>query len=208
MKKLVIIGASAMGRETCAYARDCGMMVKGFLDSRKGLLRGYDGYPGILGSVEEYTPEEDDVFVCAVGDPDQKKRYCDIVTEKGGGFASVIHPKAYVGTNVKIEPGCIVAPNATITADVKIGAHVIVNVNASISHDCRIGDYVTICPGCNIAGWCTVERGVFMGVNSSCIPHVSLGAGVLVAAGAVVTRAFPEKVMVAGVPAECKKKLV
>ena len=33
MKKLIIIGASAMGRETCVYAQDCGMKVKGFLDS-------------------------------------------------------------------------------------------------------------------------------------------------------------------------------
>lgn len=201
MKKLIIIGASAMGREVCAYARDCGMEVKGFLDSRKGLLDGYDSYPGILGSVEEYAPGEDDVFVCAVGEPDEKKRYCDVVEGKGGRFESVIHPRAYVGPNVKIAPGCIVAPNATITADVKMGAHVIVNVNASISHDCRIGDYVTICPGCNVAGWCTVDRGVFMGVNSACIPHVRLGVNVFVAAGALVI-CDVDSGRVVGVPAK------
>ena len=38
MSRLVIIGASAMGRETSAYARECGMVVKGFLDSRTNIL--------------------------------------------------------------------------------------------------------------------------------------------------------------------------
>ena len=40
MSRLIIIGASAMGRETSAYAHECGMEVKGFLDSRTNILDG------------------------------------------------------------------------------------------------------------------------------------------------------------------------
>ena len=201
MSNLIIIGASAMGRETCTYARDCGMKVKGFLDSRQELLDDYDGYPPVISSVEEYQPEEDDVFVCALGMPNQKRIYCDMLIERGGRFISVIHPKAYIGPNVKIAEGSIIAPNSTVTADVRIGVHVIVNINASVSHDCEIGDYATISPGCSIAGWCTIESGVFMGVSSSCIPHIKLGKDVFVAAGALVIRdVVSGRVM--GVPAK------
>ena len=200
MNNLVIIGASAMGRETCAYAYDCGLIVRGFLDSRSSILDGYDEYPPILGSVEEYTPGKDDVFVCAVGEPDEKKQYVDNILCKGGRFISVIHPSAYVGKNVDIDCGCIVAPSSTITADVKIGKHVIVNVSSSISHDCSIGDFVSISPGCHIAGWCTIGTNVFIGVHSTLIPHVTLCNGVYVAAGAVVTKSV-ESGRVMGIPA-------
>ena len=208
MSRLVIIGASAMGRETSAYACECGMVVKGFLDSRTDILDGQSGYAPVLNSPEEYTPESEDVFVCAVGDPLAKRKYVQLFDSRGAKFASVIHPKAYVGANVKIGVGCIVAPNASITNDSVIGDHVIVNVNASVCHDNVIGDFTTICPGCCLAGRVKVGADVFIGAGAVIIPDISLGAGMLVAAGAVVTHTFPEKVMVAGVPAECKKRLV
>lgn len=203
MKNLVIIGASAMGRETHAYAKDCGINVKGFLDSRQSILDGYDGYPPILCPLEDYQPCKDDVFVCAVGDPQQKRKYCTDIVAKGGGFISIIHPRAYVAPNVKIGEGCIVCPNASITTDVRIGSHVILNVNSSVNHDCTVGDYATISPGCNVAGWCSIGDSVFLGLNSACIPHVKLGDDVFVAAGAlVISNVVAGRVM--GVPARIK----
>ena len=92
MKKLIIIGASAMGRETYDYARDCKIEVKGFLDSRKTILDNYEGYPRIIGPVDEYTPCAEDVFICAIGDPVQKRRYCEEIAAKGGQFISIVHP--------------------------------------------------------------------------------------------------------------------
>ncbi len=208
MKNLIIIGASAMGRETCGYARDCGMVVKGFLDSRSNILDGLLGYAPVLGSVEEYIPENDDVFICAVGDPLEKRKYVRLLESRGAKFVSVVHPTAYIGANVKLGAGCIVAPNASITNDSVVGDHVIVNINASVCHDNIVGDFTTICPGCCLSGWVKIGKSVFVGAGAVIIPDVSLGDSVFVAAGAVVTHAFPEKVMVAGVPAECKKKLV
>lgn len=203
MKRLIIIGASAMGREACAYAHDCGYEVRGYLDSRKEILTEYSGYPPIVGSVEEYVPSEDDVFVCAIGDPGKKKAYCEIVSARGGNFVSIVHPKAYVAANARIGTGCIVCPNSTITADVRIGSHVIVNVNSSVNHDSSLGDYTTVSPGCNIAGWCTIGSCVFMGVNSACIPHVRLGDDVFVAASAlVISDVASGRVM--GIPAKIK----
>lgn len=203
MKKLVIIGASAMGRETCAYARECGMEVKGFLDSRSAILDGFVGYPPVLSSVEDYIPAADDVFVCAVGDPSAKLEFAAEIAGKGGAFVSVVHPGAYVGKNVEIGDGCIVCPQAVITNDTVLGNHVIVNVSSSISHDNRIGAGSTICPGCRLAGRVVVGRAVFLGAAATVIPDVALGDGVFVAAGAVVTRSFVSGRLI-GVPAIAK----
>lgn len=202
--QLVIIGASAMGREACAYARDCGIQVKGFLDDRATILNGFEGYPPVLAAVETYTPDEADVFVCALGDPKRKREYVEMIQKTGGRFISIIHPSAYVGPNVRIGYGCIICPHASISADITIGNHVIVNLNASINHDNVIGDYSTICPGCRLAGRISVGTSAFIGVGASIIPDIKIGDSVFVAAGAVVV-ADVDSGCVMGNPAKQRK---
>ena len=94
MNKLVIIGARAMARETYRYAVECGMDVKGFLDSDRNALASHSGYPEILGNVESYPPKQEDVFVCALGNPMEKMRYVDLIRSKAGRFTSIVHPTA------------------------------------------------------------------------------------------------------------------
>ena len=201
MSKLVIIGARAMGRETCSYARECGMEVKGFLDSKADALDGFTGYPPILDSVENYTPAEEDVFVVALGEPEYKMKYAAVIAEKGGKFVSIVHPMAYVGCNVQLGAGCIICPNSTITNDTTLGDHVIVNVGASVNHDNRIGTGTTICPGARLAGRVKVGTNTFIGTGALIIPDISLGDRIVVGAGAVVTKSFDRGKLV-GVPAQ------
>lgn len=199
-KQLIIIGARSMGREVCNYARDCGMDVKGFLDSESVVLDGFVGYPQVISSVEEYEPRECDVFVCAIGDPAARKKYVECISQKGGKFVSVVHPSAYVGANVDIGDGVLICPNATLTCDVKLAEHVIVNVNSSVSHDCTIGSYCSISPGVSIAGRVSLGVGVFVGVGAKVMPDVNIGSAVVVGAGAVVTKSWGAGTIM-GVPA-------
>ena len=203
-KNLIIIGARAMGRETCNYARDSGFIVKGFLDSDSSILNGFVGYPPVIATVEGYLPADDEVFICAIGDPGVKKHYVRLMEAKGAKFVSVIHPSAYVGPNVVIGEGSIISVNVTLTCDIKIGCHVIVNVNSTISHDCFVGDFSSISPGCSIAGRVSLDEKVFLGVGVKVIPDISLGAEISVGAGAVITKSWKSGILV-GVPA-CLKK--
>ena len=71
MKNLIIIGARGWGREVYAHAQySHGYLedydIKGFLDDKADALDGMNGYPPILGSVEDYKPQSDDVFICAL----------------------------------------------------------------------------------------------------------------------------------------------
>lgn len=203
MSRLLIVGARAMGRETCSYARECGIDVKGFLDSKPSALDGFVGYPPILGAVEDYQPTDDDVFIVALGEPEYKEKYAEIVASKGGSFLSIVHPTAYIGSNVRIGVGCIICPFAVVTNDTLIGDHVIVNVSSSINHDNWIGDFSTICPGVRLAGRVNLGRKVFVGTGALIIPDVTLGDDVFVAAGATVTKSF-RRGRLMGVPAEDK----
>ena len=205
MTKLLIVGAGPMGRVAYAYAKDAGIEVKGFIDSRPGALDGFTGYPAIVSSLDAYEPCADDAFVIALGDPAQKMDYAAQVRAKGGRFISIVHPLAYVGMNVEIGEGTVVAPNASITNDVKIGRHVLIGLNAVVSHDSQIGDYVSISPGCRVTGGCRIGAGSFLGVQSAVIPHCELGleSPVFVAAGAIVTKSFPSGRLM-GVPATCR----
>lgn len=204
-QKLIIIGARAFGRETCNYARDTGFEVVGFLDDKKDALDGLAGYPPILCSAEEYEVGSEDRFVCAVGDSKWREKYVGIIAAKGGVFVNVIHPSAYIGPNVKMGVGCIICPQSIVDCDLTIGDHVDVNAQSYVPHDCLLEDFVTVSPGCHLGGRTILRRGVFMGIHSATVPGTEIGAYSMVAAGAVVTEAIPDKVLVAGVPARIKK---
>lgn len=59
-------------------------MTSRFLgDDKADTLDGMDGYPPILGAVETYEPQKDDVFVCALGDNGWRKHYAEIIWGTG-----------------------------------------------------------------------------------------------------------------------------
>lgn len=207
MTRLTIIGARALGREICNYAREAGFEVVGFLDDKVDSLDGFVGYPPILGSAENWSISSKDRFVCAVGDSRMRAKYAAIIEKKGGTFISVIHPKAYVGPNVKMGDGCVVCPYAVVDCDLTMGRHVIVNTHAYVSHDCVLEDCVTLSPNVHLGGRTKISRGSFLGINVSTIPDVEIGENSVIAAGACVTRSVPCDVMAAGVPALVRKSL-
>lgn len=207
MSRLIIIGARALGRETCNYARDAGFEVVGFLDDKADALEGFAGYPPILGSVENWLTNTDDRYVCAVGDSLMRATYARIIEEKGGKFISVIHPTAYVGPNVRIGDGCIVCPYSVIDCDLTMGRHVIANTHTYVAHDCELEDCVTLSPNVHLGGRTVIRSVAFLGINSTTIPDVEIGESSYIAAGACVTKNIPGAVLAAGVPAIVKKHL-
>ena len=68
MRKIVIVGASGLGREVYQLLSDLGERekVKGFLDPDKSVLLNSKIYLPILGTEESYTPESNDEFVVAI----------------------------------------------------------------------------------------------------------------------------------------------
>ncbi len=195
MKHLLIIGARGFGREVySAFINTEPFLlhqidVKGFLDDKADSLDGVAGdWPPIIGSVEDYIVQEDDVFFCALGDPKWRKHYADIISEKGGHFISIVHSKAYVNRNAEIGEGCFIGSFTSISTNVRIGSHVVILSYADLGHDSRIGDFSSIESYVFLGGYAAVGQLSIIHTKASIIPHKSVGDYCVVGHGSVVIK--------------------
>lgn len=110
---------------------------------------------------------------------------------------------------VRVGPRCQIAPDVTLncTEPVVIGAEVGFSAEVAVfTHGYHAGHAVRHGHTASFAG-VGVEDGVWLGFRSVLLPGVRVGAGTVVAAGAVVTRPLPAGVLAAGVPAAVKRQL-
>lgn len=126
--------------------------------------------------------------------------------EKGYIFETVVHPTAFVASDVEIEDGAQVMAAAVVQTGVRLGRNVIVNTSASVDHDCLIESHAHIAPGVTLSGGVRVGLGSHIGAGSCVIQGIAIGCRSIVGAGAVVIHDVPEGVTVAGVPAAVLSK--
>lgn len=206
MKDLIIISAGRLGREvhgwaTEAIASGAPWRLKGFLDSRSTLLDGFAYGTPILGDVDDYVIQNDDVFIGAIGDPRDKAAYYTPIVKKGGQFINLIHPRANIGPNVRLGTGVVMAPFACATSDITIGSFVTMLPFSMVTHDDEIGDWCQICSHCALNGKVILEEGVFLGSHACIVPERRIGSWAFVGAGSVVTNDVVPGAKVVGNPA-------
>lgn len=207
MKHLLIIGARGWGREIYNMLPNCigyqtEFDIKGFLDDKFDALEGMSGYPPIIDSVEQYKPDADDVFTCAMGDTHWKKYYAEMIQNKCGKFINLVHHSAEIHKNTVIGIGCIITGNVQISCDIKIGDFVTFQSYAIVGHDAQIGDYCHL--GCrSFMGGCS-ELGNLTTIQTGSIilPHVKVGDNCTVGAGSVVIKKVKDGCTVYGNPAK------
>jgi sugar O-acyltransferase (sialic acid O-acetyltransferase NeuD family) len=206
MKNLLIIGARGFGRVIYHLAIKCKdydkeFRIKGFLDDKYDALDNYPGYPQIIESVEDYRVKSDDVFICALGELNFKKKYTQIIIDKGGNFISLVHPSVSICKNTKIGKGCIIFRNVGMACDVSIGDFVTLHSLCIISHDVKIGNWSQVNSFSFIGG--TVELADEVTIHPGAIihPNKKIARGSTVGAGSFVIRDVEENTTVIGSPA-------
>ena len=206
MQQLIIISAGSFGREVCAWARHAiaggaPWRLKGFIDNRPEMLAKFSYEVPILAGPEAYEPVPDDVFLCAIGTPREKQRYCALMEAKGARFATLVHPTASVGHAVTLGEGCILGPFTQLSCDLRLGRHVGFGTHSNTAHDTNIGDFAQISGSCEINGHASIEDGAFLGSHATLLPHARVGAWAYVGAGSVVLRRVAPGAKVFGNPA-------
>ena len=207
MKQLLIIGAGGFGREVLGWAVDAlktksDWTISGFLDANPNALSQFNYPYPILGDPASYLPQQNDYFVCAIGDPKIKLWLCKELQRRGGQFWTLVHPSSIIGQYCKIGEGCIVCPGAIITTNVRIGNFVTLNLHATVGHDAVIGDGCTLSDHVDVTGGAKVGEGVFLGSHASILPQIVVGDYAKVGAGSIVVRKVKPHATVFGVPAK------
>jgi sugar O-acyltransferase (sialic acid O-acetyltransferase NeuD family) len=203
MKNIVIIGAGGFGREMLAWVRQSATLwpVKGFLDDNPGALDGFAKNVPVLGGVDTYQPDEEDVFVCAMGQVEIKRRCIERIRARGGVFTEIIHNTAIKGENVTLGEGVILCPYAVVGSDARLGDFVTVNLHSTVDHDAVIGRYSQLHCHVDVTGGVVLGEGVLVGSHAVILPGVKVGDRAIIGAGSVVTRDVPAGATVFGSPA-------
>lgn len=208
IKKLIIVGAGGLGREVHSWLKDWvehnpGYVIGGFIDDGSLSLNRFNHYADILSTIDAYEPADDELLLCAIGKPADKKYVVEKLLAKGASFFTLIHPTAIVGENVTIGRGVLVCPFSVLSVDLLVGDFVTINSLCTVGHDTVIGQFSTLSGHCDLTGGAVLEDEVFLGSRASVLPKVRVGKGAVVGAGSVVLRAVKPGSVVFGVPAKC-----
>lgn len=195
MSALRIIGAGGHGRVLADIAEAMGYAEIAFLDvSYPELTR--SGAWDVIG-----TPADLDGCAVALGIGDNLTRL-RLVENVPGDLITLIHPSAAISHHAEIGAGSVICAGAIIAPFARIGRGCIINTGASVDHDCVVSDGVHISPGARLGGGVFVGTRSWIGIGAVVREYKSIGADVIIGAGAAVTRDVSEGVRMGGVPAK------
>lgn len=209
---LVLVGAGGFARETLdvidAINNQSGdpiFTVVGVLDdspTRVALERVAARGVNYLGTTVDWLaqPSRAEYLVC-IGNPRVRARIDLGFRAAGLHAATVIHPRATIGSLSQIGQGSVVCSGAEISTNVALGRHAHVNPNATIGHDAVLADYVSINPGAIISGEVSIGSETLIGAGAVVLQGLTIGTRSTVGASACVTRNVNDNTTVMGIPA-------
>ena len=206
MKQLIIIGAGGMGRtvysnalESVGYGEK--FVIKGFVDDNLSALDDFPNYPPILGTIKDYMPQPDDVFVSSIGGAARRPCMEEII-RRGGEFCELIHQTARIYTNAKLGKGNFIGAYTVIGNDAIVGDYNMIQSYTVIGHDAKIGSWNRIDTHVTCVGGIIVEDDVNIHTGAVINHNVTIETGAHVGALSFVFRRVKAGTTVMGNPAK------
>ena len=193
-KRGVIIGGGAFAREVLCWAANAKVSnelpaFSHYLDANPDVLIGFPELGlSYLGDAATYQPQNGDIFLIGIGDPDTKSWIVEHLTALGAEFATVIHSTAVISATAEIGNGVVIGPSAYIATHSAVGDFTCINSLTGIGHDSKIGEHCTISSQVDVTGNVVIGPMTFIGSGASIMPHVEVGRSSKIGAGALVVR--------------------
>lgn len=209
MKNLIIIGVGGFAREVYFHAQNSigygtEFVIKGFLDGTVKLLEAeYKKLQlSVLGDVNTYEPQTDDVFVIAIAKPSAKEEIAKIMDAKGIEWWNLIHKTALVHPQAHLGKDIILSMGVGIGPDTNIGNHILINTYSAVGHDTVIGDYSSVMSYVDITGNNKIGRFTYWGSGAHIHPGLIVEDNAVIGMGSIVIKKVKRGVTVFGNPAK------
>lgn len=204
---LYIVGAGGFAREIYAYLAQYSFTymnaeLVGFLDDNIHALDDFNLPHKIIAPSKTTDLPADTVLILGIANPAVKSEIFEYYKSKKISLLTYIHPTAFVGHDVFLGEGSVIAPHATLTTNITIGQCVTINAHSTVGHDASIGSFSTLSGHCDITGGVSVAENVFFGSHATVIPNKIIEQGATIGAGSVVIRKVKKGTTVFGNPAK------
>ena len=203
LPRVLIISAGGFGRTVLGMVRDDpasgkAWRITGFLDGRPELAA--KAPLPIAGDPLTYRAQPGEAFICALGEPAQRRRYAAPLLEQGAPFMNLCTGLIDYGGPV-MGQGCLFEQYVRTGVDVRMGDFVIIQSTTVLGYEVTIGSYVTIGSFVFIGGRVNIGDDVIIHPHATILPGVTIGAGAVIGAGSVVIKNVPPGVTMMGNPA-------
>ena len=200
--RLVIIGSGGHGKVIADIALKIGYTDIAFADDNA--VASCMNCPIICKSSNIETQNDGNTdFVIAVGDNQIRKR---IVEQHKLNWATLVHPSAQIGANVKAGIGTVVMAGAIVNSCATIGNHFIINTGAFVEHENVIENYVHISPKAALGGSVHVGEGTHIGIGVSVKNTLEICENCTIGAGVVVVKNISDSATYIGIPVKIKQR--
>jgi sugar O-acyltransferase (sialic acid O-acetyltransferase NeuD family) len=216
MDKYIIVGVDTMLNDICDVIHAHGgkvaavfqNMPEGEVKRGPTIARRVEmlGYPVDLhDSLDKFSIEKGYKYVQGLNSVQKYKMVEALQAEHDIEFESLVHPEAYVGSNVTLGEGVFVNARAVIAPNAHLDDFCSVNRLAVVGHDAYVGKYTRLGPSVALAGSVTIGSHCSICISSTIIDYVEVGDWTVIGAGAVVSKDIPAGKVAVGAPARVIK---
>ena len=209
VRSLVLVGAGGFARETAELVRAINRVEPdvAICSASSTTIRrcgAASNRTAVLGPLEWIHDHHDVAATVCIGSPASPTARRGVVARLGldpGRFATLVHPRADLGTSVEVGAGSVIHAGCVLTADVQVGRHVEMMPGTVLTHDDVVDDGVTFGAGVRVAGGVHIGTDAYVGSGACVRERLVVGAGSVVGMGAVVLGDVPPGEVWAGNPA-------